>query len=364
MTTVLSTKVSPYVRLGTAYEQALGVQGILPAMLAHKWQPADLLAPHSDLDIRILLAQPPQDWWEWNHRLATAHTAVVSQEIVNRRLLEHPPGFAFTLSEVDQRRVSPAELATWSMISGHPRPFHRWKSQAQMAQWSRADELFYRGILDARVGGRYRLSADSTDNVHIDLPGYRRHCILWHYIAPCWFAIASLATRTRCPGKFAALAQWHPPGLEHYGQAFARQARDQHNQPIAGLLRQAHAAVTAAMRHLPATAEYNEALHPTSTLTTGMLRVRVARWLYYLDPPAGTATAYLVRREARELQAAATVLHAFAADQATGEQRLAARMADLLPTGPTTERVLRDTLTRWHRHRTLLEDFLNAGGPS
>ncbi|WP_228010855.1 hypothetical protein [Nonomuraea phyllanthi] len=333
-------------------------------MLTHKWQPSDLLAPHSDLDIRILLAYPPQDWWEWNHRLAAAHTAAVSQKIANRRLLEHPPGFAFTLPEVEQRRVSPAEIATWSMISGHPRTFHRWKARAQMAPWSRTDELFYRGILDARVGGRYRLSADSADNVHADLPGYRRHCVLWHYLAPCWFAVASLATRTRCPGKFAALAQWHPPDLEHYGRAFARQVREQHEQPIADLIRDAHAAVTAAMRYLPPAVECGEAVQPACTMTAGMLRVRVARWLYYLDPPPGTATTYLVRREARELRGAAAALRAYAADHATPEQRLAARMADLLPTGPTTEHVLRDTLAAWHRHRTLVEDFLNLWSPS
>ncbi|MEV4078353.1 hypothetical protein [Nonomuraea fuscirosea] len=364
MTAILSAETSPYVQLGTEYERELDHRGIPAAMLAHKWQPADLQAPHSDLDLRIVLAQPPQDWWEWNHRLAEAHSAVVARDIVNRRLLEHPPGFAFTLQEVDRRRVAPAELATWNMISGHARTFHRWKSQAQMAPWSRTDELFYRGILDARAGGRYRLSADSTDNVHIDLPGYRRHCVLWHYLAPCWFAIASLATRTRCPGKFAALAQWHPPGLEHYGQAFARQIRDRHDHPIASLIRTAHAAVKAAIRHLPATAEHDEAPRPTSTMTAGMLRVRVARWLYYLDPPPATATAYLVRREARELRAAAGALRMFASEQETEQQRLAARMADLLPTGPTTERVLRDTLTTWRRHRGLVEDFLNAGGCS
>jgi hypothetical protein len=332
-------------------------------MLAHKWRLADLLAPHSDLDLRLLLAHPPQDWWEWNHLLAAAHAAAVSQNVANRRLLEHPPGFAFTLSEVEQRRVAPAELATWSLISGHPRTFHRWKSQAQMAPWSGADESFYRGILDARIGGRYRLADDSADNVHVDLAGYHRHCVLWHYLAPCWFAIASLATRTRCPGKFAALAQWHPPDLEHYGQAFVYRARDRHDQPIAELLRDAHAAVAAAMRHLPAPVE-KEAPPPTVTMAVGMLRVRVARWLYYLDPPPGTATAYLIRREARELQAAAVALRGFASDQATQHQRLAARMAGLLPTGPTTQQVLSDTLATWRRHRMLVEDFLNAGDPS
>lgn len=359
-----------YAALGTTYEHELNAHRIYPAMLTHKWQQADLLAPHSDLDIRVLLLNPPEDWWEWNHRLAAAHIRAVAQQLVNRRLLEHPPGFAFTLSEVDRRRVAPAELATWSLISGHPRTFHRWKSQAQMIPWSSSDERFYRGILDTRLAGHYHLAADSVDNVHVDLPGYRRHCVLWHYLAPCWFGITALATRTRCPGKFAALTQWHPAELEPYAKRFCRQARGDMESTVADLLRNAHAALTTAQRHIPTKISRGE---PTSeltwTMTVGMLRVRVARWLYYLNPPRDTATGYLIRREARELQSAATALRALAADESTPAQRLAARMADLLPTRPTTDRILGNTLATWQRHHALVEDFLThdavpTGGPS
>lgn len=355
---------SPYSFLGTAYEHALNAHGVRSAMLTHKWQQPDLLTPHSDLDIRILLHDPPQDWWEWNQRLAAAHAAAVSRDVANRRLLEHPPGFAFTVSEVDRRRVAPAEVATWSLINGHPRTFHRWKSQAQMAPWSQSDERFYRAILDARLNGRYQLTADSIDNVIIDVPGYRRHCVLWHYLAPSWFAIAALATRTRCPGKFAALTQWHPAGLERYGQTFLRQAcAMEHAPPAPALLRTARLAVGAALRHLPAASQsqHGEAHNATEmawTMTAGMLRVRVARWLYYLHPPPDTATGYLIRRESRELRTAHATLRALAADQSTTTQRLAGRMADLLPICPTTDQVLNETLGSWKQHHALVEDFL------
>jgi hypothetical protein len=89
-----------------------------------------------------------------------------------------------------------------------------------------------------------------------------------------------------------------------------------------------------------------------------MLRVRIARWLYYLDPPPTVATGYLIAREAKELRGAASVLRSLAADGETSEQRLAARMADLLPTGPTTPDVLRDTIAAWDRHHSVVEDFL------
>ncbi|MFD0427578.1 hypothetical protein ACFQ60_03440 [Streptomyces zhihengii] len=90
-----------------------------------------------------------------------------------------------------------------------------------------------------------------------------------------------------------------------------------------------------------------------------MLRVRVARWLYYLDPPPGVATGYLIRREAKELRAAAHTLNALAADEATPAQRLAARMTALIPAGPTTAGTLRATLALWHRQKSTVQDFLS-----
>jgi hypothetical protein len=94
-------------------------------------------------------------------------------------------------------------------------------------------------------------------------------------------------------------------------------------------------------------------------MTAGMLRVRVARWLSYLDPPRGVATGYLIMREEKELRSAARTLIALAADETTPAQQLAARMAVLIPTGPTTADVLRTALARWQQHRSVVLDFLS-----
>ncbi|WP_406498328.1 hypothetical protein OG936_27870 [Streptomyces sp. NBC_00846] len=355
-----------YSGLEALYERELEAHGVGAVMLTHKWQSADLLAPHSDVDVRVLLPEAPADWEEWNQRLVAAHAAAVAQEVSHRRLLEHPPGFVFTLAEADGRLVSAPELATWSLISGSARDFQRWKSQAQMASWCEVDERFYRGILQARLGGRYQLAADSTDNVVADITAYRRHCVAWHYLAPCWFAAAALATRTRCPGKTAALTQWRPDGLDRYAELFLRHSEDAPDarpRSPRHLLRSAHVALEAAMRRVPDVerpADKREESTCTDwVMTAGMLRVRVARWLYYLDPPPGVATEYLIRREAKELRSAARTLNALAEDEATPVQRLAARMAGLIPTGPTTADTLRATLARWHRQKSTVQDFLS-----
>ncbi|MFE0332809.1 hypothetical protein [Streptomyces sp. NPDC058955] len=357
---------SLYMGLGALYERELDAHDVGAVMLTHKWQPADLLAPHSDIDVRVLISQAPTDWEEWNQRLAAAHTAAVSREISHRRLLEHPPGFAFTVAEADGRLVSAPELATWSLISGSARDFQRWKSRAQMAPWCNVDERFYRGILHGRLGGRYQLAADSVDNVVEDIAAYRRHCVAWHYLAPCWFAAAALATRTRCPGKTAALTQWRPDGLDGYAELFLGHAEDRPDtrpRSPRHLLRTAHVALEAAMRRVPdatsTAGKLDEQARTDWVMTAGMLRVRVARWLYYLDPPPGVATDYLIRREAKELRAAAQALNVLAADEATPAQRLAARMAALIPTGPTTAGTLRATLSLWHRQKSIVQDFLS-----
>lgn len=363
---MITTQTVPtYAQVSSAYVEQLAVHGIGTAMLTHKWQPADLISPHSDIDVRIVLHQPPASWWDWNQSLALSHARTVAQDIAHRRLLEHPPGFAFTTAELHQHRVSPAELVTWSLVTGNATALQRWKSHAQMAPWSKADERFYRAILAARTGGRYQLEKDSTDNVHSDLTSYRGHCVAWHYVAPCWFAAAALATGTRCPGKSAALVQWRPGELERHAESFLRYGTEglPPDHSPRDLLREAHAAVDAMLRRTPPPRQVEEPTESDAvawTMTAGMLRVRVARWLYYLDPPAGTATGYLIAREAKEIRAARATLTRIADSTPGSEGRLAAAMADLLPDGPTTTESLRALLDTWKRNHLVVEDFLTA----
>lgn len=363
MTTVRST--TSYTRLGAIYAEQLATQGVTASMLTHKWQAGDLIAPHSDIDIRVILDQAPGSWWEWNEQLAAAHHRAVLLDPTHSRLLEHPPGFAFTVGELDRNQVSPAEISTWSLVTGDAATLQRWQSRARTMPWSGADERFYRGILDARIGGRYQLDKDSTDNVHHDLDGYRRHCVAWHYVAPCWFASAALATRTRCPGKTAALDQWHPGELEVLAKEFLRLSAtcSDTESPPADLLRSAHVAVDAVLRRTPrprSLPEASEAEAAAWTTTAGMLRVRVARWIYYLDPPPETMTGYLIAREEKELRSARNTLTRLA-DRTSGDDSLLVKaMTELLPPGPTTASTLHDLLALWSRHRSVVEDFLSA----
>ncbi|WP_442738371.1 hypothetical protein ACQUSN_21100 [Streptomyces pseudogriseolus] len=357
--------ISSYAQLGVAYAEQLAAEDVAASMLTHKWQADDLIAPHSDMDIRVIVDQAPDSWWEWNERLATAHHRMVLLDPAHSRLLEHPPGFAFTATDLDRNHVSPAEIVTWSLVTGNAATLRRWKSRAQRMPWSRADERFYRGILNARIEGNYRLDDDSTDNVHHGIEGYRRHCIAWHYVAPCWFASAALATRTRCTGKTAALNQWRPGELDPHAEEFLRLAAntlDPGPSPTQ-VLRKAHITVDAVLRHTPPPEPLPEASETETTAwitAAGMLRVRVARWIYYLNPPPGTVTDYLIAREEKELRSARKALTRLADRTSSDDALLVKAMTALLRPGPTTASTLRDLLALWGRHRSVVEDFLSA----
>ncbi len=364
--------VTPYTELGRLYGELLTSHGVPAAMLTHKWQPGDLLAPHSDIDVRIVLEELPDCWREWNEQLAAAHHQAVAQALSHRRLLEHPPGFAFTTQELDSGLVAPPELATWGLITGSHRRLERWRARAHMAPWGPSDESFYRGILTARIDGAYRVDLDSTDNVHHDLDGYLRHCVAWHYVAPCWFAAAALATRTRVPGKSAAMHQWHPGELKPLAEAllqYTQQGADL--LPVADRLYAAQATVDTLLRHIPPASPASAATPPAGgplapaaawVMAAGMLRVRAARWIYYLAPPPETATGYLIAREEKELRTVRkTLLRLADADTLPGaDRRLAVAMCELVPDGPTTAASLRALLDRWRQRTSVVEEFLST----
>ncbi|MCX4776759.1 hypothetical protein [Streptomyces sp. NBC_01264] len=352
------------------YAHHLRAAGLHPVMVTHKWQQPDLIAPHSDLDLRLVLDAAPASWGDFNTRVAAAHTAAVAADPAHGRLLEHPPGYAFTTAELDAGLVQPAEVATWSLVHGSQEILGQWMKVATAEPWTASDARFYWALLDARVAGRYRLAADATDNVHRDLSGYLRHCVAWHYVAPCWFAAACLATHSRSSGKLDALTRWRPGDTGRHAELFASHAGPVGSRPTLAprlLMRHAHSAVEAALHYTPASfcepdGRPGLGLRREWAMTAGMLRVKPARWRYYLDPPPGISTGYLIAREAKELTAAQAALERLAGHGTPEERSMAARVAAVLPPSgtPTSAGVLRDLLRSWSRAGAALGDFLTG----
>jgi hypothetical protein len=342
-------------RYGSLVAARLGI----PVVVVKKWQNTDLVWPHSDIDLRIILGEPPADWISLNEQLAQLQRELVTGDPVLRRVLEHPPGWVFLRHEVDAGFVPAAEVVTWSPSFGEAATVDHWRSDALARPWSAEDERFYRGIIAARADGAYRLEADSADNVVLHAEQYGAHCVSWHYLAPVVFATASLRTRHRLSGKTEAL-HGHPIAAVAEFLSLARNGYRDAPAPAA-LLGQAHLAIAT----LPALSQRASAAGGTPMRTevisaVGALRCRIARYSYYLTPPAFAATGYLIDRETKELHGAINTLRAAYTTLPRPLAALTERFLQIVPPPPTTRQSLQRFLDSAASQPELIQELFSA----
>jgi hypothetical protein len=341
------------------YGQLLASRLGIAVVVTKKWQNTDLVWPHSDIDLRIIVDEPPADWISFNEQLAQLQRELVTADPILRRVLEHPPGWVFLRREVDAGLVPAAEVATWSHSFGDHAAVDQWRKQALARPWGIEDDRFYRGIIAARADGAYRLEADSADNVVLDAERYGAHCVSWHYLAPVVFAAASLQTLRRLSGKTEAL-QAHPTAAITEFLSLARNGYRDAPTPAA-LLRQAHRAIA----DLPAPPEPAQSADSTPTRAevvsaVGVLRCRIARYSYYLAPPPSAETGYLIDRETKDLHGAIRTLRATCPTLPTPLRTLTERFLELVPPPPTTRRSLRQFLDHAAVEPNLIQHLFSA----
>jgi hypothetical protein len=334
-------------------------------IVTKKWQDVDLVWPHSDVDLRIILDGPPSDWIQFNGTLAQIQRELVTGAPVLRRILEHPPGWIFLRRELEAGLVPAAEVATWSHCFGDADAVQRWLAAARSRPWSEEDERFYAAIIGARIGGRYRLETDAADNVVCEAERYEAHCISWHYVAPVVFAAASLGCRCRLAGKFAALRVHRFTDIADLLSMARRGYRDAPNRLL--LMARADRAVDAVLRPLRyAGSHTGEPSWAEIVSAVGTMRCRISRYLYYLSPPTRVATGYLIERETKDLHGAARILAAALPRTAEPLRSQIQRFLELVPPPPTTGRSMRKLLDAILSEPGLTQDFFStdlvAGG--
>lgn len=348
-----------YPAVETRYGQLLASSLDAAVTVTKKWQDTDLVWPHSDIDLRIIVDEPPADWIAFNEQLAQLQREMVADDPILRRVLEHPPGWVFLRHEVDAGLVPAAEVATWSHSFGDPAAVDQWRKQAWGRPWSTEDDRFYRGIIAARADGAYRLEADSADNVVLDADRYGAHCVSWHYLAPVVFATACLGARRRLSGKTEALNAYPTEAVAEFLSLARNGYRDAPNP--ADLLRQAHRTI-ATLPALPETARATDGTPTRAEVVSavGVLRCRIARYSYYLTPPPSAATGYLIDRETKDLHGAIRTLRAACPSLSTPLRTLTERFFGLVPAPPTTRQSLRRFLDNAAAEPTLVQHLLSA----
>lgn len=348
-----------YPAVETRYGQLLASHLDTAVVVTKKWQDTDLVWPHSDIDLRIVVDEPPADWIAFNEHLAQLQRELVTADPILRRVLEHPPGWVFLRREVDAGLVPAAEVATWSHSFGDHAAVEQWRKQALARPWSAEDDRFYRGIIAARTGGAYRLEADSADNVVLDADRYGAHCVSWHYLAPVVFATASLVARRRLSGKTEALNADPTEAVAEFLPLARNGYRDAPDPTV--LLRRAHRAI-AALPALPETQPTADGLPTRAEVASavGVLRCRIARYSYYLAPPPSAETGYLIDRETKDVHGAIRTLRAACPSLPTPLRALAERFLELMPAPPTTRQSLRRFLDNAAAEPTLLQHLFSA----
>lgn len=327
--------------------------------LTKKWPDVDLLWPHSDLDLRIVLDEAPADWIALNDGIARSHRRVVEVEPVRRRILEHPPGWVFLRDELDRGLVPAAELATWSNVSGDPTAVTAWQTRNADRPWSAEDERFYLGILRGRIRGRYDLAADSADNIVTARDRYGVHCAIWHFLAPILFAHTALTACCRPAGKVAVMRR-HP--VAEIRDMLDIVTSDHPGTADAAMVLRCATRLVDAFCPIPAARTSDHDRGPTRAEligALGVLRCRIARYAYYLNPPAGVVTDYLVDREGKDLYAATATLGAAASVLTAEPRRLIHRFLDLVPAPPTSRASLTEFLRRLRTEDSLVNTLFS-----
>lgn len=209
-------------------------------------------------------------------------------------------------SELQQGWVPAADLTTWTYCFGDRRLVGLSRERARIHAWQLSDQEHYMKILTGRVGGKYRLTDDVSDNA-VDDTSYPYHCVAWHYVAPVVFAVSSLQERVRYQGKLAALTRRQ----EHECEPFSRygQRRDFILPPLEEWLSMAEAAVMSVYGSSAITSLLPEEPTCGGLMTAiAFLRGRLAAYHYLANPPSGLVTYYLWQRECRDLRNALSAL--------------------------------------------------------
>ena len=295
-----------YQNVEMLYGQA--IQKAVPhyLLLAKKWQDEDLRWSHSDLDFRIIVTGRDIDWAQLNIACYESHFNLVFSDPLLKRVLEHTAGYVFTDEEVSQRLLPASEALTWSWSHGCQSSLLEWRQDYENSHWQDADEKFYQSVIESRLGCFY-LEKDSADNVSVNVRDYQLHCLCWHYFISVRFAQLALKERRFFNGKNAVLMS--DQDTKRFADSLLISNHVDNHELLKKIEQYLYACVPQTI---------NESNQQKSVITRtdvvkalGMLRCRPMRYLYYLRPPAGVVTDYLIEREWSEICYIVRVLSAF-----------------------------------------------------
>ena len=262
-----------------------------------KWKTDDFVFPFSDVDMRIIL----NDYGsitDTNYILYEIHKKMVAKVPFGARILEHPYGFLYFTNDASKGILVPDDIKRCSFANGNPRYFEELKKAAGAYSMSTS---YISRILDHRFG-KYNTNNEYVFKDYSYQKQYSTYCLLWHYYIPCVYAFECLKAAQVYDTKI---------NLEWYNNDYLKQIiidyqegfiRDYSNEIV---LRE----ISNEIECLQTTSSYFEKNDYSINEAICMLRIRICRILYYLNPPSDVNTDYLIRRELKELSFISSRLH-------------------------------------------------------
>lgn len=262
-----------------------------------KWKTDDFVYPFSDVDMRIIL----NDYGsitDTNHILYEIHKKMVVKVPFGARILEHPYGFLYFTSDAANGTFVPDDIKRCSFVNGNPGYLEELKKVAGACSMSTS---YISRILDNRFG-KYSTNNEYIFKDYSYQKQYSTYCLLWHYYIPCVYAFECLKANQVYDTKI---------NLKWYNNDYLKQIiidyqegniRNYSNETI---LRQ----ITNEIECMQVNNHCFEKNDYSINEAICMLRIRICRILYYLNPPSDVNTDYLIRRELKELSFISSRLH-------------------------------------------------------
>ena len=301
--------------------------GPVYAGLTAKWQPDDLVPGLSDIDYRVILSPEatPTDWVVADRACGEIHQQLARENAGWWRILEHTPGCGLTTAELADDQWYTPEYRMWQLCHGDATVLTPMRHFLDCRPWDATDELYHlkRFLL---YYSPYQHDIDPPINLGAYETLYGLHSRCWHYFAPPMTSVAALVTRQTLPGKraaFALLMREFPQvevvrrvvDMVDQGYKVAERSVEVAMKSFEAALYDAFGYFETVVRQKlqyvdwpaelsPAALKANLAAHATPAAARNQLidaarfgRIRVGRYVFYLDPPAGFDFERLLRNE-------------------------------------------------------------------
>lgn len=285
----------------------------------------------SDIDYRVLLTADAtvEDWIVVDHACGEIHQQLARAHRQWWRILEHTPGAGQSDAELlDERRYHP-ELRFWHVAHGSSDLLKAMIRRFEDKPWEYRDELYHLKRL-TYFYSPYQQGIDPP----INLAGYEReydmHSRCWHYFAPAMLSVASLLRGRGFEGKRAAL-NWLGQRFPHHAiwrrvidivdarydvaETTNLGLRAQFDEQMFDVFKDMLGPVRQSLRFMAWPVEVEpvamkQQLQGDTSVEGAMMaltdavrfaRIRLGRYLFYIDPPEGFDAGHALCDEAQWL---------------------------------------------------------------